>query len=342
MHVCNTTRADIAASLLGEIRWESDTMGYCRCPGIARHTTKRATRECRVTLDKVPTIFCMHQSCAWEVEESNRELRSRIGKAEAQDSMNGSNLATRAQERHEWERLASLREKREQQARDERALAAKALPNILARYAWNEADAWEASTIRIDCKPRHDGRTLLESLYKPSDVLWTGETYDSGKPEHASRFRTVEEWLKSGGLRQPFICPATFQAGSFSRSESNIATRPYVVLEGDATDPECARKAEAGEPLTDEDKANNRAACLAVLNWLRLETPLELRAIVDSGSKSMHGWFSMPSPEWMSAFRLVLSSLGFDPATLKPAQPVRLPGVKREARWQRLVYLNPG
>ena len=234
---------------------------------------------------------------------------------------------------------AARRERENQIAREAR----ETLPVILRDYAWSECDVWEASRIRIDCPPADDAALFLRSMYAPGDVVWIGETWDSGKPEHAAHFRTVAEWLDGDAPAGPLICPALFRAGVHGRTQDNIAARPYVVLEGDAADPVCAEKQARGEPLTDDDKARNRAACLAVLNWCRLMTDLRLRAIVDSGSKSMHGWFDLPDEATLEEMKLILPALGFDAATLRPAQPVRLPGVRRaeSGRWQRLLYLNP-
>jgi hypothetical protein len=78
-----SVRQEIAGKLLGVIRWESPTLGYTTCPGIARHTTGDAPRDCRITLDGAPTCFCFHASCEGIIAGLNHELRSRIGKAEA-------------------------------------------------------------------------------------------------------------------------------------------------------------------------------------------------------------------------------------------------------------------
>ena len=75
-------RCEIATELLGEIDWDSETLGYCDCPGQELHSGRYAPRDCRVTVDGAPTIYCFHQSCSEVIEEQNRELRSRIGKAE--------------------------------------------------------------------------------------------------------------------------------------------------------------------------------------------------------------------------------------------------------------------
>ncbi len=77
-------RQRIAGELLGNIDWQSGTSGYCTCPGVEKHTTGNGRRDCRVTLDNapVPTIHCVHNSCASVIETYNYRLRSLIAKGE--------------------------------------------------------------------------------------------------------------------------------------------------------------------------------------------------------------------------------------------------------------------
>jgi hypothetical protein len=76
------TRRAIAIELLGAIGWQSETRGFCTCPGQHLHTTGNGQRDCEIHLDGAPTIHCFHNSCAGICEGVNHELRSRIGKAE--------------------------------------------------------------------------------------------------------------------------------------------------------------------------------------------------------------------------------------------------------------------
>jgi hypothetical protein len=73
------SRLDIAEELLG---MPIGAGGFVDCPGAANHTTKAGARDFRVILDGVPTGYCFHGSCSDAVETFNRELRSRIAKAE--------------------------------------------------------------------------------------------------------------------------------------------------------------------------------------------------------------------------------------------------------------------
>jgi putative DNA primase/helicase len=75
-------RQRIALELLGEIQWESETHGFCMCPGKHFHTTGDAQRDCEIHIDNAPTIHCFHNSCVEIRDELNYKLRSQIGRAE--------------------------------------------------------------------------------------------------------------------------------------------------------------------------------------------------------------------------------------------------------------------
>jgi hypothetical protein len=75
-------RQRIATELLGSIDWQSETSGYCACPGKHLHTTGDGERDCEIHLDGTPTVHCFHDHCRGILGGVNHELRSRIGKAE--------------------------------------------------------------------------------------------------------------------------------------------------------------------------------------------------------------------------------------------------------------------
>jgi len=75
---------------------------------------------------------------------------------------------------------------------------------------------------------------------------------------------------------------------------------------------------------------------------LKEEVKLNLRAIVDTAGKSLHGWFDYPADEIVADLKLVLPQLGCDPKLFTASQPVRLPGAVRNANYQRLVWLQEG
>ena len=56
---------------------------------------------------------------------------------------------------------------------------------------------------------------------------------------------------------------------------------------------------------------------------------MRLRAIINTGGKSLHAWFEPPNSEQEAELRIILPALGFDSAMFRPSQPCRLPGVLR-------------
>ena len=71
----------IAAALLGKIDWQSEVSGFCGCPGESLHTTKTGKKDCRVSVDGAPTIFCFHATCAAAVAGVNKRLRRELGRS---------------------------------------------------------------------------------------------------------------------------------------------------------------------------------------------------------------------------------------------------------------------
>ncbi len=81
-HTDLTARQRIAENLLGSVRWGDSTTGFCQCPGATHHTNGSGERDCKLWLGDVPSLHCVHTSCAGIVAGVCHELRSRIGKAE--------------------------------------------------------------------------------------------------------------------------------------------------------------------------------------------------------------------------------------------------------------------
>jgi len=305
------------------------------------HENPNGARDCRVSLDRVPTIHCVHTSCAETIKEVNRALRSALGKG----ACGGEPYTPTINELAELANRQAERDAAEQM----RADAEASRNEILRRWEWSEADAREASPLRLEGQPEDDWRLHL-ALFPRDAIVWIGNERDTGSPKHSVHFQRVIEWLV-GPPAGSFTCASTFLDGCFSRSNENIKATPFLIVEGDAADPVCAvKKARAdarklkGLPkdpvneFSDADKDRNRVACLAIIRWLREEVELRLAAIVDAANKSCHGWFEMPPAPIVAELRTILPGLGCDAAMFKPSQPARLAGVKRGARWQRLLF----
>ena len=320
-----TPRQNAAAAILGDIQWESTDLGYCHCPGESLHSHKTGADHCRVTLDKVPTVFCFHSSCGNAVESANRRLRSDIGKIERGQDPSSKPYVPTPEDRE--------RSRQKRSAETLRKKSVESLAFILQEYAIEPADIWEESPVRLLDDPKDDWRLLLH-LFDETDVIWIGNKFsscDDDAPDPKKDFcrgffRTREDWLKLGEAPGNFTCPSTFKPGTYSRSNKNVVARKYHVIESD-----CLTKPQM----------------LAVIQWCRQF--MNLRAIVDTAGKSLHGWFDAVSPEIEAKLRVILPNLGrsdpegentIDPALFKLAQPCRLPGAVREGKFQNLYYLK--
>ena len=289
-----------AEELLGTIDWQNDTTGYCACPGVQHHTGPDSFRDCQVFLEGAPTIHCFHDSCANEVAHANLALRRALGTGKGT-----------------LEKLPRTKRtaKRVQQANVSNA---QAMLGRIMEQGWHPADMWEDSPCRLldDCT--HDWRRLLQ-LFGETDVIWIGDIKDSGLPAHARNFRTKREWDREEHCPAQFTCPATFKPDSYSRSKSNVLTRPYLVVESDTL-----KKEEIG----------------AVFRWLNKYLPLY--AVVDTGSgRSIHGWFAMPPAKSVPLLKQTLMELGCDGKMFTESQPCRLPSAKRGKVYQSLLFFAP-
>jgi len=281
------TKRRIAEKLLGLICWESEVVGYVQCPGRHLHTTVTSPKDCRVMVDNVPTIYCFHQQCSRIITPLNQKLRSKIGKG----------------------RSFGPTRKRSQSKAVQDGLKQKAkdyLPHILQEYSWTPAEAFEESPTTLGDKVHQDWRLQFTLFTKAEGHVWNGGKCDSGKPHHARNFKTPEEWLGRSRPLGAFTCPSTFKTGAISRSNKQVASQPFLVVESDT--------------LSHEETCT-------VFKWMRKS--LKLRAIVDTGNKSLHGWFEGPTPEQRTELKTILPEWGFDRAMFTPIQPCRLAGVVR-------------
>jgi hypothetical protein len=299
---------EIAEKQHGEINWVSPTEGYCECPGKERHTNQNGKRDCILYLDKVPTLHCLHSSCAPAIEEANRKLRTAI--------LSGSKEGDGKPRRLTAEDKAKLKERDRQERLRQRA--AKSLPQVLAIHQWTYDQIIADSPVQLMGEERDHWRLLLEK-FKPEDVIWIGDKFDSGKPEHTRNFKSAAQWLKEPNVSAQFICPVAFKNTSTARSNENVLVRRFLVVESDTL-----AKDQVG----------------AVFKWLRDRVGLDLIAIVDTAGKSLHGWFRYPQHVFeVDELKLILPALQCDPKLFTPSQPVRLPGALRDWKRQKLVYL---
>lgn len=248
------------------------------------------------------------------------------------------------EEKRQW---AREKRKREDQRRRERLRITKQdritariqeiLERKLAPYLSSDwqADLWHASPLRLD-HPEAIPHDFIASLFMPDDVLWLGDVYDTGKPEHTANFKTCREWLRLETL-PPRIAAGTFHPGSISRSADNVKVSPFILIESDEL---IGRK-----PDTSEDRDRNKSLSSALIGYAKDKLGLTLRAVIDTGNRSLHAWYDRPPEPAMNAIRKMAAGLRIDQAVLDTCQaaPLRMPGCihGKTSNPARLLYLNP-
>jgi len=306
-----SSRQKIVEDVFGAALWESSAKGFIKCPGYEQHTTQSSsTRECAVFLDEVPTVFCFHQSCAEEIETANRELRHASRQAEA-----GKGFPT-CKKKLTVEQRAWQKEQRRVQAM--RVRAAACMPMLLKQNAWTTEQARTESPIPIPENPLEHWSLSL-NLFEADEIIWVGNTFDSGEARHAQHFQTTTAWRQLPHAPYPFTCPSIFKAGAYSRSNESVLAHKFLVVESDTLP---------------------KADMCSVFRWLN--NSIKLRAIVDTAGRSLHGWFECPDQKFLDELKIILPAMGCDPALFKPSQPCRMAGAWREKKIQSLVWFDGG
>lgn len=301
-------RREIAATVIRELTWRTTTFGVCECPGSHLHTT--GGKEAYVRIDGFPRLKCYHHHCAELVEEAAKELRKRIWSGEP-----------RSHFKHQWTEADQERAKFQAQLQQVEAQAAKELKAVL-RERSDLRQLGDRSPVRIAWREEDDWKHLL-SIFDQQHRIWIGEKLETGHEWNARNFRLVAEWLNCRRAPGHLVCPSHFLPGTFSRSKASATKRLFLIVESDVL---------------------NLSAQATLL--MHLAKSWKLRAVVYSGSKSLHGWFE-PPPDWSDARREIckatLRGYQCDPSGVEAQQPCRLPGIIRPetCRWQKLCYLDP-
>ena len=196
-----------------------------------------------------------------------------------------------------------------------------------------EIDFMELSGGTLPPDPSVDAVYLLTAFYKPQDILFTGDVFDT-QVDTAER---ILERIQGGAAVPPHIIPNPMTGafvenggkGSF-RCDAAVAQHRFSIVEFD-------------------DMA--RPDQLAFWHSIIKRNLLPVAALVDSGNKSIHAWLEVNLPDaaaWQREVRDGLyhpmtgrmSMMGADRACQNPARLSRMPGHKRGDKWQSLIYLN--
>ena len=303
--------APFVEEVLGRGCWIDLDLGWVTCPGCGRHTSSHSPNDCQVFANpgRSPRFYCFHQSCASDIADANWKLGNAVRRQKTDNILKGIK-PTSDQKAAAGERIRLI------------AKAAAAKPRILSDHAWSVQEITNASPLAPTKNPATHWNQLL-GLFTDHDLIWGGSLYDSGRPEHVRCFKTRREWIECDLIPGQYTCPSAFKPGSWSRAKGMVETRRYLIVESDI--------------LTKDETAS-------VFKWLMHGVGLHLGAVVDTGNKSLHGWFQIPDADALAQLEIILPALGCDGSMFAPSQVCRLPGAVRDGGvYQRLLYLDePG
>lgn len=321
----------MAVGIVGAVDWQSEVSGFCRCPGEALHTHPTGTKDCRVSIDGAPTIFCFHASCAPLVAEANRRLRKELGVRSWEIVLpNGGVLRSGDL----LQRDGTVRTKTEiwggaaaPPYRDEnlvletvRVNAERFAAELFDRFRWPVSQVITDSPLHVCDRDAQDQFRTWLKLWPAHCHVWIGDVFSSGKPEHRTHFRPLAEWYQIGPVMGNFTCGASFKPGSYQRSNENLNGHRFLVVESD---------------MLSKDEVG------AVFAYLHRRLRYRLHCIIDTGGKSLHAWFDAPRNRVLeNRLKAGLVAFGCDPKVFTYSQPVRVPGAWREGKLQRLIWLR--
>jgi hypothetical protein len=317
--------------LLGQVDWQTETHGYVRCPGESLHNSRTGKKDCQVHIDGAPTVSCFHASCIGAVQQANKTLRRELGQSHWELVLPGGRVLRSGDVLHTSgavipKQVIEERAAKNGVAKNEALILASIAnqarimaPDIQEKFSWPVADIVDSSPQETTgLEPIEQFRMWL-TVWPEHCTIWTGDTTSTGQPRHSEHFKPINEWLDAAPMGN-FTCGASFKPGSYSRCNANLNGHRFLVVESDV--------------LTKDQMG-------AVFAYLNQKRQLTLYCIVDTGGKSLHGWFRKPKDARMEReLKALLTALQCDPKLFTYSQPVRVPGAMRDGKVQRLLWLR--
>lgn len=310
----NPALRDYINDTFSVIEWVSSNEVLVKCPGEAAHTSATAKRDAKLTVDHNPTVFCFHSSCKDACDLAALDLKDWAVEHDCLPE-EGEITPEEKQRRKAFSAYASV-------AQRWQAQLPKALQHPNDTLPLNPMIG-AAATLKF-----------LYSLFDQTDRIWIGNPEHSGR-DYWQHFLFPYEMSATRALLHQgnFISTSTYRDGAVRRIKEEVWERKYFVVEFDKLDP---------------DPEENCQKSMSLICWLtqtfgETKDILNLRALVYSGSKSIHAWFDFPKdPATWDLLRNCLPALGADPAAMRATQPVRLPGAYRadKQKHQTLLYLK--
>jgi hypothetical protein len=267
--------------------WRSG-FAECVCPSCDR------TDAALFCDGRFPIVYCFSTGCAAHNATINAELISRTKQFVGESGIK-IRLTPEEKAQIEFRRNIKILETKAKHLMLPQLLRGKPV----AKASWLDVSPYPLISIPVE----QHWKALLSGLfmwedYRPAcsapgggvlveyvpPLIWIGELYETGGPEYYINFKTVAEWLAKPRPYGPQISVCSFKdylfkgngvlsmANHGSRTKEWVKRKDYFVAESDLISPE-----EFG----------------LVIKWIQLFATI--RAIVDTGNKSLHCWFDMPS-----------------------------------------------
>ena len=293
----------VAEKVLGSIEWTGENFGVCNCPAEHLHTNKTGKNHTRVYINnEYPPVVKCNHASCFGEVE---EINKRLY---FEAKAGGTFEAMPAQYNAEATRKVQERERIEH-AKD---ILKKEYDSILSNYSDKLPKGESIPSDPVQMFNKH------LRLFKKDDILFHGNTFDT------HTFKAAGEWAKfaQDAKRVPnqYICQSNFINNPTGRLKDQVHESPYLVVEGDNSE---------------------KPEQIKVLNFL-IACGFNLVAVIDSGNKSLHGWFRRPKNYTEQEITALMECLQCDPASTRIAQPVRVAGGEnaKTGNVQRLLYYN--
>lgn len=251
-------RREIVDGIIHDVDWDGD-IGYAPCPGVGLHSNRKTgPTDLMVVLSGAGNAWCFHDSCHTVVHPLAETLREKF----RENAIVELECDEESKKREAYGLALSRVEGRA------RTIVLRKLLDLPPK----PLDEWSAiSPCPIPENVEEHAHLFVRSLFGNDDVLWMGQPHDSGQPQHLANFKTASEWLTRPALEGPFIGFTTFKPGIYHRGVDTIAARPYFVVESDSIS-----KEQFGRIVEHV-----------------IESGFLLRALIDTGGKSLHAWFDV-------------------------------------------------
>ena len=283
-----------------------------KCPYEKGHECKDRKNKTEtilmVTSAGAVMVFCHHSSCTERLQKLNAQLRADQWRAWFADELEA-----------EPPRISSEEIDQRRQARAKADEARREAHKVIDHPLSLEELIRISPSPVADLNPDEMLRRHL-SIFPPQDLVWLGETpYQS---RSAVCYKTAQQFQSVSPKWAVYLTGSSYKSPCGGRRTDNLEKRRFCVFEND----------QIGKERT-----------VALFRHAEGKG-LRLAAVVDSGSKSAHGWVveDGETEKWRDYFK----ACGFCSRAMRATQPVRLAGAVRQFKddrkpaLQRLLYRN--